>query len=61
VGAPDAPEQGCGPQLLEDAETTLRSAHGDDNYGRLATLKQRVDPDNLFRLHQNITPTEASR
>jgi FAD/FMN-containing dehydrogenase len=49
------------PGHLEDAERTLRRAHGDDNYRRLAKLKQRVDPDNLFRLHQNITPTEASR
>lgn len=49
------------PGLLEDAEATLRSAHGDDNYRRLATLKQRVDPGNLFRLHQNITPTETAK
>ena len=42
--------------FLEDAQATLRVAHGDANYARLAQLKRRVDPDNRFRLHQNIPP-----
>ena len=44
------------PGFLEDGEQTLRAAHGEANYARLRELKRRLDPDNLFRLHQNIMP-----
>ena len=44
------------PGFLEDHDATLRAAHGADNYERLRRLKRRMDPDNLFRLHQNIPP-----
>ena len=44
------------PGFLEDGEQTLRSAHGEANFARLRELKRRLDPDNRFRLHQNITP-----
>jgi FAD/FMN-containing dehydrogenase len=27
-----------------------------DNYGRLAGIKKRYDPDNLFHMNQNIQP-----
>jgi FAD/FMN-containing dehydrogenase len=46
------------PGFLEDREAALRAAHGDDNYRRLRALKRRLDPDNRFRLHQNIPPEE---
>ena len=42
--------------FFEDAEATLKGAYGDSNYDRLGTLKQRLDPDNLFRLHHNVPP-----
>lgn len=44
------------PGFFEDAEATLQSAYGDANYRRLAALKRRLDPDNLFRLHHNVSP-----
>ncbi len=41
-----------------DAEegTRIRAAYS-DNFGRLVALKNRYDPTNLFRLNQNIKPT----
>ncbi len=47
------------PGFFEDRESALRSAHGEENYERLARVKARLDPDNRFRLHQNVPP--ASR
>ncbi len=44
------------PGFLEDGQRTLRAAHGEANYARLRALKRRLDPHNLFRLHQNIAP-----
>jgi FAD/FMN-containing dehydrogenase len=43
------------PGFLEEGQTLVRSSHG-ANYERLAALKRRVDPDNLFRRNANIEP-----
>jgi FAD/FMN-containing dehydrogenase len=43
------------PGFLEEGQRLVRSSHG-ENYGRLAALKQRLDPDNLFRRNANILP-----
>lgn len=40
----------------EDSEGMLRAAYGDANYDRLVEIKTRFDPDNVFRLNQNIPP-----
>ena len=45
------------PGLGEDPQF-VRAALG-QNYGRLAALKQKYDPTNLFRLNQNIDPRDA--
>jgi hypothetical protein len=42
--------------LMEEGEERIRQAYGPAKYERLKALKRRYDPDNLFRLNQNIPP-----
>jgi len=43
------------PGLGEDQEALVRAGYG-VNYERLAALKAKYDPTNLFRMNINITP-----
>jgi FAD/FMN-containing dehydrogenase len=43
------------PGFLEEGQDLVRASHG-SNYTRLAALKARLDPDNLFRRNANIEP-----
>jgi FAD/FMN-containing dehydrogenase len=46
------------PNFIEPDEgvARLRSSYGPEKYERLVALKREWDPDNLFRLNQNIDP-----
>jgi hypothetical protein len=42
--------------LMYEGEERIRKAYGAKKYDRLKALKRRWDPENLFRLNQNIKP-----
>lgn len=42
--------------LVESGEDLIRFAYGADKYERLVALKGGYDPDNVFRMNQNIKP-----
>ena len=42
--------------LSETGEVGVRRAYGDPKLARLAAVKRRYDPDNVFHLNQNIAP-----
>ena len=43
------------PGLLEEGDAAVRDSYG-ANHDRLARIKAVYDPENVFRLNQNIRP-----
>ncbi len=44
--------------MMEEGEERIRATYG-ENYDRLEEIKSKYDPDNLFRVNQNIRPLVA--
>jgi hypothetical protein len=42
--------------LMDEGSERVRDAYGGERFDRLKRLKGKYDPDNLFRLNQNIPP-----
>ena len=42
--------------MMDEGQDRVRASYS-DNYDRLALIKQRYDPDNTFRVNQNILPS----
>ncbi|MEO5982026.1 MAG: FAD-binding oxidoreductase [Pedococcus sp.] len=45
--------------LMEEGAERVRASYG-PNYERLARIKHRYDPDNVFHINQNIKPSAAA-
>jgi FAD/FMN-containing dehydrogenase len=41
--------------MMDEGEDNVKAAYR-ENYARLAQVKRKHDPDNLFRVNQNIRP-----
>jgi FAD/FMN-containing dehydrogenase len=41
--------------MMDEGEDRIKATYK-DNYARLAQIKKKYDPKNLFRVNQNIKP-----
>jgi FAD/FMN-containing dehydrogenase len=47
--------------LADEGEERIRAAYPGSTWDRLAEIKHRYDPDNLFHVNQNIPPTNGAK
>ncbi|CAN5630745.1 FAD-binding oxidoreductase [soil metagenome] len=45
--------------MMEEGQDRIKASYG-DNYERLVEIKTKYDPDNLFRVNQNIKPASIN-
>ena len=43
--------------MMEEGEERIKATYG-DNYKKLVEIKTKYDPQNLFRVNQNIRPVK---
>jgi Berberine and berberine like len=46
--------------LMDEGQDRVKASYR-GNYGRLAQVKDRYDPDNIFHINQNIQPASGTR
>jgi FAD/FMN-containing dehydrogenase len=44
--------------MMDEGQERIKASYG-DNYDRLAAIKAKYDPKNIFRVNQNIKPAAA--
>jgi FAD/FMN-containing dehydrogenase len=44
----------------DEGEEHVRAGYGQEKYARLVALKDKYDPENLFRINQNIAPSRTA-
>jgi hypothetical protein len=45
--------------ISDEPTRQVQLAYGDSKYARLAALKSKYDPSNVFRFNQNIAPARS--